>query len=99
MSQDNETPLFKLFKTKPDYSFFKIFGCACYPLLTPFNRHKFQFKSFECLFLGYRPQHKGYKCKDRSSKIYISKDVIFDENSFPYSQWKDKTKSHIQKKL
>lgn len=38
---DSDSPLFTIFKRNPDYSFLKVFRCACYPLLTPFNRHKF----------------------------------------------------------
>jgi hypothetical protein len=37
-----------------------------------------------CLFGIQR--HKGYKCLDVSStRIYISRDVIFDEEVFPFS--------------
>jgi hypothetical protein len=51
-----------LFHTPPDYSFFNVFGCSCYPLLTPYNKHKLQFKSQECIFLGYATHSKGYMC-------------------------------------
>ena len=70
------------FHKKPDYSTFKVFGCACYPFLQPYNKHKFQFHSFECIFLGYNPHHKGYSYLDSSGRVYISKDVIFHETKF-----------------
>ena len=34
--------------------------------------------------MGYSPSHKGYKCLAADGRLYISKDVIFNENSFPY---------------
>uniref|UniRef100_A0A803NXT7 Retroviral polymerase SH3-like domain-containing protein n=1 Tax=Cannabis sativa TaxID=3483 RepID=A0A803NXT7_CANSA len=35
---------------------------------------------------GYSFNHKGYKYLDPTCRVYISRDVIFDENSFPYSK-------------
>lgn len=79
------TPLELLFHTNPDYSFLRVFGCACWPNLRPYNKRKLQFRSKKCAFLGYSFHHKGYKCLDISTgRVYISRDVIFDETVFPF---------------
>ena len=36
--------------------------------------------------MGYNLNHKGYKCLDSNGKLYISRDVIFDETTFPFAQ-------------
>jgi hypothetical protein len=84
---DNKCPLERLFKTSPNYSLLKNFGCACWPHLRPYTKHKLSFRSKECVFLGYSALHKGYKCLDvDSGRVYISRDVIFDEGVFPFSR-------------
>jgi len=80
---NNISPYEKLFLLKPDYNFLKVFGCACYPLLRPYNQYKFDFHSSLFLFLGY--DHKGYICLAPSGKRIISRHVIFNEYSFPFS--------------
>jgi histone deacetylase 1/2 len=83
---NKETPLFRLLKIQPNYEFLRIFGCACWPSLRKYNAHKLEFRSKMCVFLGYSPMHKGYKCLDKSTgRIYISRDVVFDESVFPYA--------------
>jgi hypothetical protein len=83
---DNTTPLERLFHQKPDYSFLQTFGCACWPHLRPYNTRKLEFRSKQCVFLGVSDMHKGYKCLDiTSGRVYISRDVIFDETVFPFS--------------
>ena len=38
--------------------------------------------------MGYNLNHKGCKCLDPNSRMFISRDVIFDEFSFPFSKIK-----------
>lgn len=83
---DNLCPLERLLKAPPNYTMLRIFGCACWPHLRPYNKHKLSFRSKACVFLGYSALHKGYKCLDMDSgRVYISRDVIFDESIFPFS--------------
>ena len=37
------------------------------------------------MFLGYSTSHKGYKCLSPNGKLYVSKDVIFNELKYPYN--------------
>jgi transposase InsO family protein len=77
------TPFTKLFKVEPDYSTLRVFGCACYPLLCPYTKHKLEFKSKQCIFLGYSSNHKGYRCMDpKTLKVYLSRNVVFDKTLF-----------------
>jgi hypothetical protein len=81
------TPLEHLYNQVPDYPFLKVFGCACWPNLRPYNTRKVAFRSTRCAFLGYSPMHKGYKCPDISTgRIYISRDVVFDEDVSPFAE-------------
>jgi hypothetical protein len=82
----NYSPFETLFKCYPDYTFLRTFGCLCWPNLRPYNSNKFQPRSVRCLFLGYSPLHKGYKCLHLpTNRLYISRDVIFTESEFPYT--------------
>lgn len=83
---NNLTPITRLLKLKPDYSFLRTFGCACWPNLRKYNSRKLKFRSKMCTFLGYSSIHKGYKCLDRTTgRVYISRDVVFDESRFPFA--------------
>jgi hypothetical protein len=63
----------------------RVFGCACWPHLRPYNQHKLDFRSKTCIFIGYSLSHRGYKCLHLpTGRIYISRNVIFDESTFPF---------------
>ncbi|KAJ0700404.1 putative RNA-directed DNA polymerase [Helianthus annuus] len=81
----NKSPFEHAFLRKPDYSFLRVFGSQCFPYLRPYNRHKIEFRSTPCVFLGYSLSHHGYRCFDPSTeRIYIARHVRFDEQVFPY---------------
>jgi hypothetical protein len=77
----------RLFSKKLNYSGLRTFGCASWPNLRPFNTHKLQFCSKQCVFLGYNTMHKGFKCLNvADGRVYISRDAVFDETVFPFSK-------------
>jgi hypothetical protein len=81
----NKTPIELLFKSPPDYSFLRTFGCAVWPNLRSYNQRKLQLRYTQCVFLGYSGLHKGYKRLDiATGRLYISRDVTFDESVYPF---------------
>ena len=80
---NNKAPWDLLFMSKPDISHLRTFGCICFPLLWPYNTHKPQPHTTSCIFLGYPTYTKGYICLDPiTSRIYISRHVLFNETEF-----------------
>lgn len=83
---DNQSPIERLYGHAPDYTFLRTFGCAVWPNLRPYNSRKLEFRSKQCVFIGYSNSHKGFKCLDpKEGRVYISRDVVFDENVFPFA--------------
>lgn len=95
-----ETPLQRLFNLPPDYFLLRTFGCACWPNLRPYNTRKLAFRSKQCAFLGYSTMHKGFKCLDiAAGRVYISRDVVFDEQVFPFAQLHSNAGARLQSKI
>jgi hypothetical protein len=81
----NGIPYHLLYRKMPDYSILRVFGCLCYPNLSAMTPHKLSPRSTACVFLGYPPSQKGYRCFDLSTrKIITSRHVVFDETHFPF---------------
>jgi Reverse transcriptase (RNA-dependent DNA polymerase) len=79
-------PYTVLFQRKPNYVFFKVIGCKCFPYTRPYADHKLAPRSKPCVFLGNSLVHKGYRCLDlTTNKVYLSRHVIFHETSFPFT--------------
>ncbi|KAJ0745776.1 putative RNA-directed DNA polymerase [Helianthus annuus] len=79
------SPFEQLFHHPPDFSFLRVFGCRCYPHLRAYNKHKMDFRSMPCVFLGYSTSHHGYRCLDiQSNRLYIARHVQFHEEVFPF---------------
>ena len=68
----------------PLYINFHPFGCRVYPCLRDYAANKFSPRSIPCIFLGYSPSCKGYRCLEPvTSKIYVTPHAKFDELNFP----------------
>jgi histone deacetylase 1/2 len=94
---ESQTPMERLFGDKGDYSFLRIFGCACLPNLLPYNKHKLEFHSKQCVFLGYNILHKGYKCLGiPTGRVYISRDIVFDESVFSFASLHSNAGAQLQ---
>lgn len=54
-----KTPVELHLKETPDYNSLRIFGCACWPNLWPYNTRSLLFDQFGVFFLGISPFTKG----------------------------------------
>ena len=81
-----KSPFEALYHTPLVYQFLKTFGCACYPYLHPYNKHKLHYLTSLYIFLGYSSTQKRHKCLHSSRQGYIAHMVTFDESMIPYLQ-------------
>jgi hypothetical protein len=82
---DSITPFELLFSVALDYSTLRVFGALCFPNLSATMTHKLCPRSTTRVFLGYPPDHRGYKCYDLVTKhVITSHHVVFDEHQYPF---------------
>ena len=92
----DKSPLEILTSKKVDNSGLRVFGCLAYCSPSPKQRNKFQPRSRSCVFLGYPAGYKGYKVMDlATNETYISWNVIFHEDIFPYAKGQDSIYTYI----
>jgi len=89
-------PYSVLFNKDPDFDFLKKNWMCLFSFLKLNHSHKLDFIFQEGIFQGYSQIHKGYKCLSSSGRVYISKDVRFNEHEFPYSRLFPNTLNNIK---
>ena len=83
---NNDSPYYTLFHKIPEYKSFRVFGCLCYPFIRPYNSHKLQYRSLQCVFLGYSFHNKGYLCLvPLTGRVYVTPYVVFDKTQFLFT--------------
>lgn len=74
----------------PDYTTFKSFGCLAYASTLSQNITKFDYRSHNCVFLGYKEGTNGYLLYDLVTNTFIvSMNVTFYESSYPFTKTHD----------
>lgn len=81
-----KTPFEMLYKRPPPVQHLRIIGCLCYVHEQKHGGDKFASRSKRSIFLGYPFGKKGWRVFDlETRKVSVSRDVIFFEDTFPYS--------------
>jgi hypothetical protein len=64
----------------------KVFSCVCFVHIHGPTKSKLDPRSLKCVFVGYSPTQKGYKCyHPPSRKYFVSMDVTFFEQQSYFS--------------
>ena len=65
----------------------KIFCCTIYVHIPSKFRSKLDPRAEKCVFIGYAPNKRGYKCYNpQTQKMFVSMDVSFLENQCYFSK-------------
>jgi len=84
---NGKTPFEVLYGKPLPLPHLRTFGCLCYAHNKGRQGDKFAPKGKQCIFIGYPYGKKGWKVFDLETKeSYVSRDIHFIENVFPFSQ-------------
>jgi hypothetical protein len=68
--------------TKPNVSYFRVFGSKCFILVKRGRKSKFAPKVVEGFLLGYDPNTRAYRVFNKSTRfVEVSCDIVFDETN------------------
>ena len=84
-SSISETTSYEVWKKrKPNLNRYRVFGCRAFVHIQKKDRGPLESRTRKCIFIGFNDGYKGWKVYDPATqKVSISRDVIFDETSFP----------------
>lgn len=92
-----DTPYKRLMKKEPTYEHLRMIGCLCYASPNQKPSDKFAPRGIRCIMLGFPYCQKGYKVMDlATTKIFVSRDVVFKENIFPFLLKRNVSGNNIQ---
>lgn len=78
----NSTPYFMWFGHRPSVGHLRVYGSVAYALKVGAHMHKLDPRCRKGVLVGYNADGHSYKLYDGScSKVFIARDVIFDESS------------------
>ena len=60
-----------VYLTKPNVSYFRVFGSLCYVHVPKGSRTKLDPKARKCVFVDYDSRPKGWRCMDPKTKQFI----------------------------
>ena len=91
-----KTPYEVLHGQTPSYTHLHIFGSLCFSCNQNTHRDKFASHNRRCVFMGYPFRQKGWKVYDlETHEFFVSRDVTFFENQFPFHHTKIASTSSI----
>ena len=80
-----KTPYECLYGMSPSYDEIKVFGCLCFAHRASRDKDKFKERIRRCAFVGHPFGKRGWELYDlESHELFVSRDVVFNEDSFPF---------------